>query len=170
MEKEDIKKILEQFMESEQAEQAADDIYSGERLLSQQPGPEPDEAALENIKSTLSIRLAAKETNRKRFQIVFKAAAVAAILAIMSLVGTFLLDTSSPQPRQAAGTIKSQVPWESEDIYAVDDTTAIYEDEIQQIRIEVMEAELGEDEYLARRELLDIERELIAVAGDFWER
>jgi len=170
MEKEDIKKLLEQLMESEQAEQTSDDIFSGERLLAQRPGPEPDEAVVKNIKRAISVRLAAKETNRKRFQIVYKAAAVAAILAIMSFLGTFFLDTSSPQPRQATETIESKVPWESEDIYAVDNTASMYEDEIQQLRIEVTEVELGEDEYLARSELLDIERELTAVAGDFWER
>ncbi|MHC4264693.1 MAG: hypothetical protein ACYSUK_02035 [Planctomycetota bacterium] len=170
MEKEEIKKLLERFMEAKKASEATEDIWYGEQFLGEHPGPEPDEELIRNVKAAIRLRLGQEQRKMSRFQIVLKAASVAAVLAILSFAGTLLLNQTTPDPIQVATPSIAEVLWESDDIYAGDNKLTALDTEIQQIQGELRTLERGGTERNGASELYDIETELIVFAGDFWER
>jgi hypothetical protein len=169
MENEEIKKLFEQFMESEKAQEAADDISFGDRLLGRHPGPEPDEKLISEVRAAIRVRLAEEQAKTKRLKIVFKAAAIAAVLAILSFVGSILLDQKETGPIQVTGTPVAESIWEGDDIFAGDKKLTALDAEIEQIQNELSSLELGENGGNGNSDLFNIETDLIEVAGDFWE-
>ncbi|MHC4689478.1 MAG: hypothetical protein ACYS5F_07525 [Planctomycetota bacterium] len=155
MEKEEVKKLLEQFMEAKKAGH---------------PGPEPDEELIRNVKAAIRMRLTEEQTSPSYIQIVLKAASIAAVLAILSLIGTLILNQTTPEPIQVAGPSTAEALWESDDIFAGDNKLTALDTEIQQIQGELTTLERGGTESNGASELHDIETELIVFAGDFWER
>ncbi|MHC5075490.1 MAG: hypothetical protein ACYTFM_03565 [Planctomycetota bacterium] len=168
MEKEEIKKLLERFMEAKKAGQATEDIWYGEQLLSEHPATEPDEDLVRRVKAAVRMRLAEEETKTKHIQVIFKAAAIAAVLAIFSFIGMFLLDQEEKLQGPIAG--RSDTLWESEDLFAGDNKLMVLDTEIKQIRNELTILERGGTGSNGAQALHDIETELIVFAGDFWER
>jgi hypothetical protein len=170
MEKEEIKKLLERFMEAKKADQAAEDIWYGEQLLSEHPGPEPNEDLVKRVKTAIRMRLIEEETKTKHIQVIFKAAAIAAVLAILSFMGTLLLNQKETLQEPIVSRSTSDTLWESDDLFAGDNKLTVLNAEIQQIRNELTILERGGTGSDGARELHDIESELIVFAGDFWER
>jgi hypothetical protein len=170
MEKEEIKKLLEQFMEAKKAGESAEDIFHGERILGENPGPKPDEELIRNVKAAIRMRLGEEQTKANRFQIVLKAASIAAVLAFLSLIGTLILNQTTPEQIQVTSPSATKALWESDDIYAGDNRLTVLDTEIQQIRSELRTLEHGETGSDGASELYDIETELIVFASDFWER
>jgi hypothetical protein len=170
MEKEEIKKLLEQFMEAKQAGESAEDIFHGERLLGEHPAPEPDWELIRNVKTAIRMRLAEEQTRPNRVQILLKAVSIAAVLAIVSLLGTLILNQTTPEPIEVAGSSTNQVLWESDDIFAGDNNLMVLDTELKQIQSELRTLKRGGTESNVARELYDIESELVVFASDFWER
>ncbi|MHC4758740.1 MAG: hypothetical protein ACYTE8_08785 [Planctomycetota bacterium] len=170
MEKEEIKKLLEQFMESEKAEEAYEDIINGECLLAENPGPEPSEDVIRTVRAAIRERLAEEEIKKQRFGTVFKTAAVAAVLAILSFIGTLLFNQQVTEPIPIAGIEKTETLWESDNLFAGDSKMMLIDSEAKQIQNELQGIKRGESIRYGDNELLNIESDLVRVVGDFWER
>jgi len=82
---ENLKELFEKFLNSEQAERAADDIQKAEQILSEHPAPQPDDIVLADIKTEISGALVRSKVNVFRRRI-YRTAAVAAAVIILAVI------------------------------------------------------------------------------------
>jgi hypothetical protein len=168
--REDLAGLIKKLYHGEQARKVLRDIKEGERILHDNPTPEPDRKLITDIKATIAMRLPARQVQISRWR-TYKEAAVAASVIIIAAIGTTLIN-DSPQKaettRQVAGMIPTAV-WESNDIAVDDENLAIFSAEIDQIENEVITLESGDDKGDSTRTVEELEMELILVSGDFWK-
>jgi hypothetical protein len=83
--KENLRELIEKFMDPRNAQTYLDDIEAAERILRKYPAPKPDDMLLANIKANIALHIIPKKTVtfRKR---VFEAIAVAASLIIIAAI------------------------------------------------------------------------------------
>ncbi len=166
---ENMKELLEKFMDAEQAENCLEDVQKAEKILREHPAPEPDSMLIANIKAEIAMRLPARRTYTFK-QIAYKAIRIAAAVIILSAIGLRLFETDSPQSRTI--TYASVIPtaiWEGNDITTDDEDLAIFTTEIEQIEEELLALQLGEDSGNGDRSVSELEMELVAINSDFWK-
>ena len=83
--KENLRELIEKFMDAQKAQMYIEDIESGEQLLSDHPAPEPDDMLIANIKANIALKALPQKTVtfKKR---VYEALAVAASIAIIVII------------------------------------------------------------------------------------
>lgn len=83
--KENLRELIEKFMDPRNAQGYLDDIEAGERILRKYPAPKPDDMLLANIKANIVLHKVPQRTVtfRKR---VYEALAVAASLIIIAAI------------------------------------------------------------------------------------
>ena len=166
---ENLKGLFERFVNSGQAERFVEDIREGERILREQPGPEPDGELIADIKARIGAALLRRKTNVFR-RTVYKAAVAAAAVIILAVIGIRLFERPGVEPERA--TYASIIPtmiWESEDIAAEDADLAILAAEIEQIERELIAVQLGENGGNGSSVIPALEMELIEINSDFWK-
>ncbi|MBP7053284.1 MAG: hypothetical protein KBE65_19930 [Phycisphaerae bacterium] len=163
--REDLTELLRQFMEESRAQDAKDDIESGERLLEAHSAPLPSPETLSVIKSRM-VATAHRKSVRVR---IFRTAAVAAAVIVAVLIGRF---DRSPADRPGV-SFASMIPaavWESHDIAADDPDLAYFTSQIRQIETQLHDIETGGSETRDNGKILDdIEVQLIAIDTEFWK-
>ena len=95
---ENLRELIEKFMDAKNARTYLEDIEAGERILREYPAPEPDDMVLANIKANMALHKLPHKTVtfRKR---VFEALAVAASIAIIAIISfSSLRETPTPPP------------------------------------------------------------------------
>ena len=158
---ENLKELLEQFMNPEQARMHLEDIEQGEQILRENPAPEPDDMLLANIKAQIALHvLPHRATAYKR--IAYRVAAVAAAAIVLATVWTSLFNEhpvfEPPRPVQYA----SVFPWDHYD-------SAVFNTELELIENDLRILELGEEDRDSERAVTELEIEVIEIAGDFWK-
>jgi len=164
---ENLRELLGRFFDAGQAESCLDDFQEAERLLRQDPAPEPDEMLIANIKAEIAMRLPVvrAETFRRRL---WEMAGIAAAIAVLTLVGVRL----SHDPVRQTGYYASLIPtaiWESTNIAADDADLALFTTEIEQIKDEMLALESGRDAGDSDGSVAELEMELIQISSDFWK-
>ena len=83
--KENLRELIEKFMDPRNAQMYLDDIEAGERILRKYPAPKPDDMLLANIKANIALHIIPQRTVtfRKR---VYEAIAVAASIIIIAAI------------------------------------------------------------------------------------
>ncbi len=83
--KENLRELIEKFMDPGNAQMYLDDIEAGERILRKYPAPKPDDMLLANIKANIALHKIPQRTVtfRKR---VYEALAIAASLIIIAAI------------------------------------------------------------------------------------
>ncbi|MBN2590948.1 MAG: hypothetical protein JXA96_13870 [Sedimentisphaerales bacterium] len=92
---ENLRELIEKFMDPQNVQMYLDDIEAGERILRQHPAPKPDDILLANIKANITLHKTPKQTVtfRKR---VYEALAVAASIIIIASIS--LQSINEPPP------------------------------------------------------------------------
>jgi len=166
---ENLKDLFEKFFDSEQAEQAVEDIHKAEQILREYPSPEPDDQLIANIKTDIAATLQHKKTGFP-IKAVYKAAAVAAVLVLAAIIGVNLFQKDHSEPeRLAKASIIPTAIWESYDIAADDADLATLTAEIEQVEGDVLSTQLGENSSNGLGESTELETELIEINSDFWK-
>ena len=83
---ENLKEILNRFLDTEESAAAAEDIAQGERFFEQYPAPEPDAQLLEQINVQIAAKLASRPTSRVAWTRRSAVAAVAVVLISLTVV------------------------------------------------------------------------------------
>jgi len=166
---ENLKELFEKFLDSEQAEQAAEDIRKAEQILCEYPVPEPDDALVADIKANIAEQLQGSKANAFKWA-VYKAVAVAAVFIFLSVVGVKLFEQGGGEPERVVyASIIPNAIWESDDITADDADLATLTAEIEQIESEILTLQLSENGDNGSKELTELEMELIEICSDFWK-
>jgi hypothetical protein len=153
---ENLKDLFEKFTGPQEAEQAAEDIRRGEKILRQHPTPEPDKELLAEIKTQVRSALHSTKTATVP-RLARRIAAVAAVLLIGALITISLFDQEpTPIPPGAI-------------IWTDDPKLAAFSAEIEQIESDLLALQLGEKGTNGHLELTELEMELIEIDGDFWK-
>ena len=167
--KENLKNLFEKFLNSKEAEKAADDIRKGEQMLRKYPAPEPDRGLIADIKTEVTAGLLRKKTNAFR-KTVYKVTAVAAAVIIITAISVRLFEKGAGVPEKViAGAVIPEAIWESEDLADDDADLAILAAEIEQIEEEILASRLGENGGNGGEDITELEIELIAINSDFWK-
>jgi hypothetical protein len=165
--REDLRELVERFFEAGQAENCLEDFHKAEQILREYPAPPPDNMLVANIKAEIAMRLPARRARRFRHRLL-EAAGIAAMIAILTLLGVRLSDEPSQQPVFHAALIPAAI-WESNDIAADDADLAVFSTEIEQISNELTALESGEETGDADSAIAELEMELMEINSDFWK-
>jgi hypothetical protein len=168
---ENLRDLFAKFLNSEQAEQAVEDIQKGERILRGHTAPEPDGELIANIKAEIAAKLLHKKENAFR-RIVYKTMAVAAGFILLSAIGVKLFEKGRSEPeRLASGSIIPKAVWESERLADDNADSATLIAEIEQIESDLLAMQLGENGGNGHEAIteLEMETELIEINSDFWK-
>ena len=164
----DVKALFEQFVNSGQAEQAAEDFFKAEEILRSCPAPEPDEEVIARIKSQITWALLdRKEIAFKRKAL--EAVAVAAAFIVIAALTVKLLEKQSQQQQIVYASIIPRAIWESEDIASDDANLSTLTAEIEQIKDEILALQLGDDVENGSDTIEELEMEFIEISSDFWK-
>jgi len=166
---ENLKDLFEKFLNSEQAEDGAEDIRKGEQILGEQPAPEPDSKLIADIKSEIAKALLVRKAGAFK-RAAYKTVAVAAVFILLAAISVKLLKKGgSVSERVAYASIIPVTLWESNDISADDADLAILIAEIEQIGGELLALQLDENGGNGSSAITELEIELIEINSDFWK-
>ncbi|MBN1787928.1 MAG: hypothetical protein JW806_05975 [Sedimentisphaerales bacterium] len=168
-ENKNIDELLSKFYSPEQAEEMKNDIASGDLLFEKYPAPGPSQQVTAEIKQKIAQRL----ENRKSPSlptIILKTASAAAIIVIFSAV--LLLNHTRIKSDRYTADNKLSVPTEQTDYIASEIDISTFEDELKQLKNELLTINLGE--YSGTNGTLvdqveELELEIIEVENTFWK-
>jgi hypothetical protein len=166
---ENLKELLEKFLDTKQAQKYVEDIQKAEEILCEHPAPEPNDMLIANIKAEIAMRLPVRKTYVFK-HIVYKAFSIAAVFIFITAIGLRLFDNGAPEPGpvQYASIIPTAI-WESDDIAADDADLVFFTTEIEQIEDELLALQLGKDDSNGDSTITELEMELIEINNsDFW--
>lgn len=148
---EDLRELIEKFMDAKNARTYLEDIEAGERILRQYPAPEPDDMVIANIKANMSLHKLPKRTVtfRKR---VFEAIAVAASIAIIAIISFSSLretPTRTPDTEVTRGYVP--INWLTDEDVAFNNTLENLRNDVRSIGTQISQLETddyGEDAFI----------------------
>jgi hypothetical protein len=194
--KENLRKLIEKFMDPGNTQMYFDDIEAGERILCKYPAPEPDDMLIANIKANIAMHKMPHQstiTFRKRLVEAIAVAASIAIIATISLRSFFNTPPVPPGTRIYTSALPpgwwigedsahTQILNDEKDIYAQlqemetfdDDYNALVLDEfekrINELENRYIDIETSENNYYSSTSIIDeMENEYNEYnKNDFW--
>jgi hypothetical protein len=165
---ENLKALFERFVSTEEAQSNIEDFIKAERILNENPAPEPNEELIAAINSKIAeaIRLR-KEHTFRRFA--YKLAPVAAVFVVLAAVSIRMLKTDSGPVELVQGPIISARVWNSENIAADDRNLAVLTAELDELEVEVTTLELGESSGNGGSAVTELEIDFAEINTDIWE-
>lgn len=164
---ENLKELFEQFYTSEEAEKAAQEIRSAERILRENPAPEPSVGFLEKVESKINSRLLYREHRRRFRRTAYKAAVAAAAVIVVATLWIGLEKGGGDSPLAYASIVPTAI-WESDNIATDDMVLAFFTAEIEQIEGEVKAFLYGESGS-SDAGVDELEMEFLEIENDFWK-
>jgi hypothetical protein len=165
--KENLKDLLERFVDSQKAVVAAEDIDKGDKIVELYPAPQPSTELIAGIKADVQTVLLHRRARTIRYA-TYKAVAVAAIVVVVGAVVLSLFKKSNEARQVAAGVSKGSVVWASE-YTGEDDEVSMLTAEVNQIASELVAVRLNEGMGNGNGVTSNLEMELIETNGDFWK-
>lgn len=138
------------------------DIRQAERILRDNPAPEPGAELITNIKAAIGQSLDNRKANTLKCT-VFKVAAVAAVFFAVILINVKILNQTPVVPEQLAELSVAAASWES------DEEFSLLAAQIEQFEADLTAIELGENGDYEYQEIIELETELIDIDNDFWK-
>ena len=165
---ENLRELFERFVSTEEAESGVEDFNEAERILQENPAPEPDNELVAAIKSELAETLRLRKEHAFR-RIAYKLAPVAAVFVVLAVVGVRMLREGNGPLEIVQGPWISARLWDSENIAADDFDLAVLTAEVDELEVEVLTLELGENGGNGRSAVSELEMDLVAIDNDIWE-
>jgi hypothetical protein len=165
---ENLKELFERFVGTEEAESGVADFVKAERILDENPAPQPSQELIAAIKSdiTETLRLR-KEHTFRRFA--YRLAPVAAVFVVFAAVGVRMLrESSGPVPRPRVPVISASV-WESDNVAADDRNLLVLTTELDELEVEFATLESEENGGNGSSAITELEIEFAEINSDIWE-
>jgi hypothetical protein len=164
--REELRSLLEKFYDQIEAEQAAETIEAGERILRSYPAPEPAEATKWRIKAAVAKAL--QEKRQSAFgglrRSVYRVLATAAVIIIMLAVGVKIIEDGGVQ--------KTESPMVVIDTGAggvMDARAAVLSEEIDLAEKQLVTIQSGQTNFEQADDADELETEYLTIASDFWK-
>lgn len=167
---ENLKELFEKFLDSQQAQQAAEDVNSVEQILVKYPAPAPSAQLLQDIKAQVGIKAATRRKAAAFRRIAYRVAATAAVAIVMISIGIKLFEKETPAPKTVALEMAMPVTtWDSNNLAEDDDHCATLVAEIKQIERDFLALQLDENGSNGLPVVEVLEMELNEIDSDFWK-
>ncbi|MGA2915970.1 MAG: hypothetical protein ABSE89_08105 [Sedimentisphaerales bacterium] len=159
-----IDELLSKFFSPDQAEQIKKDFASADALFEKSPAPAPTNQTLADIKQKIAHQL----ENQKRINwptVLLKTAAVAAIIIIVSAV--ILSNFNRNRSTQSAQNGQQTSPWQN-----ADTSISSFEAEIEQLKNELTAINYGEGNGtngILTDQVEQVEIEVTEAENTFWK-
>ena len=164
---ENLRELFERFYTSEEAREAADEMQAAERILRENPAPEPSVGFLERVESKINSRLLYREHRRRFRRTAYKAVVAAAAVIVVATLWIGLEKGGGDSPLAYASIVPTAI-WESDNIATDDMVLAFFTAEIEQIEGEVKAFLFGENGN-GDAGVDELEMELMEIENDFWK-
>ena len=163
---ENLRELFERFISSKEAENCIEDFAEVERILDQNPAPQPSPDLIAAIKSEIAERIRLRKEHTFR-RLAYRLAPVAAVLIILASVSIKLYVRDSRPGGDV--WIMPKAVWESDNVAADDRNLAVFTAELDGLEIEFTTLELGETGGNGRSAVTELEMDLVAISNDIWE-
>jgi hypothetical protein len=163
---ENLRELFERFVSSKEAENCVEDFAEAERILDENPAPQPNPELVAAIKSEIAerIRLRKEHTFRK---LAYRLAPVAAVFIILASV-SIKLYVRNTGPEIDLYVMSPEV-WDSDNIAADYPDLAVFTAELDGLEVELTTLEYGEDRGNGRSAVTELEMDFVAISSDIWE-
>jgi len=165
--KQNLDELLTAFMDAPVAAKAAKDIRAGRRIFTDNPAPQPEPDAIAAIKSRVSSRLRTHHKHQAFRRMIYKTAAVAAIIVVATVAIRFG-EHNKIAPANVSAAVMWHM-WDDDNLLADDLNLAGLTKKIEEIADNIAEAESDEYDYEPDVDFEDLETEMIAMNVDFWK-
>jgi hypothetical protein len=169
---ENLKALFERFVSTEEAERNIEDFIKAERILNENPAPEPNEELIAaiNHKITEALRLRKEHSFRR---IAYKLAPVAAVFVVLAAVGVQMLLREGGGPgepgREPRGPFIPASVWESENVAADDRNLLVLTTELDELEVEFANLESDENGGNGSSAITELEIEFAEINRNIWE-
>jgi len=165
---ENSKELFARFLTGEDADAAADDIAAADKLINDNPAPQPDAAVLAEINAKINRTLALRQTSKVRMM---RTAAVAAAAVIVAAVVVWQIPqrrTDRPKETVAAAMIPAAV-WESDDLSADDVELADLTEQIDELENEIVALQTAQQDDEEAFDLSELETKIMSTKHYTWK-
>ncbi len=162
--RENLAKLLRQFMDDSAACSAEADVNVAERILETHPAPLPSPEMVSTIKALM---IASAARRHRRIRIFRVAAAAAATVVLTVLIGRYNAPPATNRPGVSFASIIPAAVWDSDDLAADDLDLAYFTSQIRQIEAQMRAVEAEETETRCTDSVGELELELIAIETEF---
>ena len=162
---ENLRELFERFFNDKETEDYIEDIAKVDRILDENPAPEPSEelVAAINHKIAEAVRLREAHTFRR---FAYKLAPVAAVFIVIAAVGVRIIQRDSG-PIEV--TWMSVSDWESDNVAADDRNLAVFTAEVDELEVEFTTLEREGNGGNGRSAVIELEMDFVAISNDIWE-
>ncbi|MHC4657159.1 MAG: hypothetical protein ACYS91_19405 [Planctomycetota bacterium] len=165
---ENLKELFERFVSTEEAESGIEDFVKAERILHENPAPEPSQELVAAIKSEITEAVRRRQEHAFR-RFTYKLALAAAVFVVLAAVGVRMLKEGSGPLEIVQGPIISERVWDSENVAADDMDLAVFTAEVDQLEIEFTTLERGENGGNGQSDVSELEMDFVEISNDIWE-
>lgn len=162
---ENLRELLGEFMNPEQAQTHLEDIERGDEILCEHPAPEPDDMLIANIKAQIALHVLPHKKTAYKW-IVYKVAAVAAVVIIFTAVWTNIFNQHRIPEHERLIARGLPTPtafeWDHYDSTVFNTKLELIENDLQALKY-------GEEDQEDNSTMTELEYEVIEIAGDFWK-
>ena len=166
-----LRELFERFVSGEEAESCIEDVINGERILDENPAPEPSEELIAAINYKIAERLRLrKEHSFRRYA--YRLAPVAAVFLVIAAVGVRMIEKGTglgeimpPRP----DVFLSAREWNSDNIAADDRNLAVFSAELDGLEVELTTLESEENGGNGRSAITELEIEFAEINRNIWE-
>ena len=158
----DLRSLLERFVDSSTADSMEQEIRAGERLLDACPAPPVAAETLAAIKRQMAIRIGASHAPSHPL---YRYVAAAAAVIVVTLIGFFGRPVQELPGVNYASLIPTAI-WDSDDIASDDMELAYFRSELRHIETQMQALEAGDDDIGSFDE---VEMELARIDTRFWK-
>ncbi len=165
--KQNLDELLTAFMDEPKATEAAKDIRAGRRIFADNPAPQPKADVIAVIKSRVSTRLREHHKHLAFRRMIYKTAAVAAIIVVAAVAIRFGEHKEIPPVNISADVMWHM--WDDDNLLADDLNLAGLTKKIEEIADNLAQPDSDEYDYAPDVDFEDLETEMIAMNVDFWK-
>lgn len=157
---------FENLSEGQRTQMLAD-LEEGERLFAAYIPPALTQQQHEQLKQTVSRALQKRNRNRKLIRGSWAAAAAACLIAAFALL-SMNWQTQPVDDAPGSEVVDSDF-WNGTNSFDQDAQLLVLQEDISQVESELMQMQLGEDEFETDDDLDEITIELLDMQDDFWK-
>ncbi len=165
-----LRELFERFVSGEEAENCIEDVFKGERILDDNPAPEPSEELIAaiNYKIAEKLRIRREHTFRRY---AYRLAPVAAVFVVIAAVGIRILEkgTGTVEPTPTPRVFLSERDWNSDNIAADDRNLLVLTTELDELEVELTTLESEENGGNGRSAITELEIEFAEINRNIWE-
>ena len=161
--REDLTEVFGLWLDSQQAQVAAEDVRAAEQMLESYPAPLPADRTLDQIKLQMSIR----SLQHRRIRRIVRGIAAAAV--IMIVVGLSIYNHQRSTGRIGFASLIPAALWETDDITSDDVELAYFTSEVDHLEAQIQAVENGDADTNGSGVLNEMEMELLQIDTDFWK-